>query len=39
MQKMLECLKLFEGKKDFRHFCKMKPEYEKNGTVRLIESC
>ena len=33
---MLECAKLFIGEKDFRHFCKLKPEYEKNGTIRNV---
>lgn len=31
--------KKFEGEHDFRNFCKMKPQYEKNGTVREIMSC
>jgi tRNA pseudouridine38/39 synthase len=29
----------FVGKHDFKHFCKFKPEYEKNGTVRHIFKC
>ncbi len=28
-----------EGNNDFRLFCKMKPEYERSGTVRKIFSC
>ncbi len=32
--------KTFEGKHDFKNFCKMKPEYEKEeGTVRVVEKC
>lgn len=33
---MYECLELFKGEQNFRHFCKLKPEYEKNGTIRNI---
>lgn len=36
---MRKASSLLEGEHDFKNFCKMKPEYEKNGTVRTIFSC
>lgn len=39
IDKMKRNAKKFEGVHDFKNFCKMKPQYEKNGTVREIMSC
>lgn len=37
--KMQEAASKFVGSHDFKNFCKMKPQYEKSGTVREIMVC
>ena len=40
LEKIQEAAKIFEGEHDFRNFCKMKPEYIKEGgTTRTIKIC
>lgn len=39
-EKIQKAAKIFEGEHDFRNFCKMKPEYNKEGgTTRTIKKC
>lgn len=39
IEKMKINAKKFEGVHDFKNFCKMKPQYEKNGTTREVINC
>ena len=39
LEAMRKACKYLEGEHDFKNFCKMKPEYEKSGTIRTIFSC